>query len=32
MSAVRQWKFSPGRKGDTPVKVKATVEVNFKLK
>jgi len=28
---VKKWKFKPGRKGDQPVTVEATVEVNFKL-
>jgi len=29
--AVRQWKFEPGRKAGKPVRVRATVEVNFRL-
>lgn len=29
--AVRQWRFVPGRKQDKPVKVAATIEVNFRL-
>jgi len=29
--AVRQWVFSPGKANGTPVAVKATVEVNFRL-
>ncbi len=31
MEAVRQWRFVPGRKEDKPVKVTATIEVNFRL-
>lgn len=31
MEAVKQWRFRPGTKGDEPVKVKVTVEVNFHL-
>jgi TonB family protein len=29
--AVSQWKFRPGTKGDTPVNVRAQIEVNFRL-
>jgi TonB family protein len=31
IEAVRQWKFEPGVKQGKPVRVQATVEVNFKL-
>jgi TonB family protein len=31
IEAVRKWKFMPGRKGDQPVTVQATIEVNFRL-
>jgi TonB family protein len=31
MEAVRQWKFKPGYKDGRPVKVAATIEVNFRL-
>jgi TonB family protein len=31
IEAVRQWKFKPGYKGDQPVTVVATIEVNFRL-
>jgi TonB family protein len=31
MDAVKQWRFRPGTKGDTPVNVKVTVEVDFHL-
>jgi TonB family protein len=31
IEAVRQWKFKPGMKGDTPVTVAVTIEVNFRL-
>ena len=31
MEAVRQWRFRPGTKGDEPVKVRVTVEVDFHL-
>ncbi len=29
--AVRQWRFAPGMKARKPVKVAATIEVNFRL-
>jgi len=29
--AIRKWEFSPGVKGGMPVRVRATVEVNFRL-
>ena len=29
--AVRQWKFSPGTANGRPVRVSATIEINFKL-
>lgn len=29
--AVRQWQFKPGTRGGTPVTVRATIEVNFRL-
>jgi TonB family protein len=32
IDAVRQWKFKPGRKGDTPVAVRVTIEMTFTLK
>ncbi|HXE12064.1 MAG TPA: M56 family metallopeptidase [Bryobacteraceae bacterium] len=32
IEAVRQWTFEPGTKDGQPVAVKATIEVNFKLK
>ena len=31
IEAVKQWRFRPGTKGDQPVKVRVTVEVNFHL-
>ncbi len=31
MESVRQWKFRPGKKGDTPVAVAASIEVTFRL-
>ena len=31
IEAVRQWRFVPGRKENKPVKVAATIEVNFRL-
>jgi TonB family protein len=31
VEAVKQWRFRPGTKGDTPVNVKVTVEVDFHL-
>jgi TonB family protein len=31
MEAVKQWRFRPGTKGDAPVNVKVTVEVDFHL-
>ena len=32
VSAVQQWKFQPGAKDGQAVDVKATIEVNFRLK
>jgi TonB family protein len=32
MEAVRQWQFQPGTKDGAPVTVRATIEVNFRLK
>ncbi len=32
VEAVRQWVFQPGTKAGKPVRVRATIEVNFKLK
>jgi TonB family protein len=29
--AVQQWRFAPGLKGEQPVNVRATIEINFKL-
>ena len=31
IQAVQKWKFVPGKKGSVPVKVRANVEVNFRL-
>ena len=31
IQAIQQWQFEPGRKDGAPVKVTATVEVNFRL-
>jgi len=31
VEAIRQWRFAPGRKDGKPVRVAATVEVNFRL-
>jgi len=31
IEAVQKWKFSPGKNKGVPVKVRATVEVNFRL-
>lgn len=31
ITAVRQWEFVPGRKSGAPVKVRAQIEVNFRL-
>ena len=31
IEAVRQWRFVPGRNKNQPVKVVATIEVNFRL-
>lgn len=31
VEAVKQWRFRPGTKGDQPVKVRVTVEVDFHL-
>ncbi len=31
IEAVTKWKFQPGKKDNTPVKVGATIEVNFRL-
>ena len=31
IEAVKQWRFRPGTKGDQPVKVRVTVEVDFHL-
>jgi TonB family protein len=31
VECVKKWKFKPGRKGDQPVTVQATIEVNFKM-
>jgi len=31
IEAVEKWKFRPGMRGGTPVKVKANIEVNFRL-
>ncbi len=31
IDAVQQWKFVPGKKDNTPVRVRANVEVNFRL-
>ena len=31
IEAVQQWKFVPGKKDGIPVKVRANVEVNFRL-
>jgi TonB family protein len=31
IEAVLKWKFAPGKKDNTPVKVGATIEVNFRL-
>ncbi|MGO9095127.1 MAG: energy transducer TonB [Bryobacteraceae bacterium] len=31
IAAVQQWEFDPGRKGGTPVRVPATIEINFRL-
>lgn len=31
IEAVRQWRFKPGTRGGTPVTVRATIEVNFRL-
>jgi TonB family protein len=31
VEAVTKWKFAPGKKDNTPVKVGATIEVNFRL-
>ncbi|HEX4230344.1 MAG TPA: energy transducer TonB [Bryobacteraceae bacterium] len=31
MEAVKEWRFRPGTKGDTPVNVKVTVELDFHL-
>lgn len=31
VECVKQWKFKPGHKGDQPVTVEATIEVNFRL-
>jgi TonB family protein len=30
IDCVKQWKFKPGYKGDQPVNVEATIEVNFR--
>ena len=30
--AIEQWRFDPGLKDGEPVKVRATIEINFKLK
>jgi TonB family protein len=32
IDAVRHWKFKPGQKAGQPVNVRATVEINFKLR
>ena len=31
IEAVQKWRFKPGTRGGVPVKVRANVEVNFKL-
>ena len=31
IQAVQKWKFVPGKKDGIPVKVRATVDVNFRL-
>jgi protein TonB len=31
IEAINQWQFKPGIKDDQPVKVAATIEVNFRL-
>ena len=31
VEAINQWRFKPGTKNGTPVKVAATIEVNFRL-
>ena len=32
IKAVRQWRFKPGTKDGEPVRVKAAMEINFRLK
>ncbi|MBM3793600.1 MAG: TonB family protein [Acidobacteria bacterium] len=31
VAAVREWRFAPAMRGDKPVNVSATIEVNFRL-
>ena len=32
IAAVQQWRFKPGEKNGTPVRVAAKIEINFRLK
>jgi outer membrane biosynthesis protein TonB len=32
IDAIPQWRFKPGEKDGNPVTVRATIEVNFRLK